>query len=558
MSYNPNNPNGQATSANSAPVVIASDQSGVPISASSLPLPTGAATSANQTNASQKTQVVDGSGNVIGSTSNALDVNIKSGGSSGGVSAADEAAWTAGTTVFAPTGGVFNDSAAALTSGQEGTVRLTNNRGVHANLRSSAGTELATSGNPLRIDPTGTTTQPVSGTVSVNALPSGSNTIGGVELVDSGGTNKASISAGGAVKVDGSAVTQPISGTVTANAGTNLNTSALALESGGNLATLAGAVSASKVNVNIASGNPTSIIANAGTNLNTSALALDTSVNGLLTAQGSTTSGQSGPLAQAATTTAAPTYTTGKTNPLSTDTSGNLRTSVNNTVTVSGTVTTTPPSNASVNLNQVGGSAVALGQTTMSGSIPVTLASNQSAFSDNITQFGGTNVSTGTGASGAGIPRVTVSNDSNVLATQSGTWTVQPGNTPNTTPWLVSLSPSTSGGWSTAAYNGTGGSPALTNTVVAVKASAGQFGGYMFYNSNSSAVYIQVFNAATGSVTLGTTNPTYVIPLPANGAANVEFANGIAHGTAISVAVTTTASGSTAPTTALNGFILFK
>jgi hypothetical protein len=47
-----------------------------------------------------------------------------------------------------------------------------------------------------------------------------------------------------AVKVDGSAVTQPVSGTVTANAGTNLNTSALALESGGNLATLAAAVCA--------------------------------------------------------------------------------------------------------------------------------------------------------------------------------------------------------------------------------------------------------------------------------------------------------------------------
>jgi hypothetical protein len=56
---------------------------------------------------------------------------------------------------------------------------------------------------------------------------------------------------------------------------------------------------------------------------------------------------------------------------------------------------------------------------------------------DNVTQFGGTNISTGTGTGGAGIPRVTVSNDSNVLATQSGTWTVQPGNTANTTPWLV-------------------------------------------------------------------------------------------------------------------------
>jgi len=40
-------------------------------------LPAGAATSAVQTNGSQKTQIVDGSGNVIGSTGNALDVNLK-------------------------------------------------------------------------------------------------------------------------------------------------------------------------------------------------------------------------------------------------------------------------------------------------------------------------------------------------------------------------------------------------------------------------------------------------------------------------------------------------
>lgn len=37
---------------------------------------TGVATSANQTNATQKTQIVDGSGNVISSTSNALNTNI--------------------------------------------------------------------------------------------------------------------------------------------------------------------------------------------------------------------------------------------------------------------------------------------------------------------------------------------------------------------------------------------------------------------------------------------------------------------------------------------------
>lgn len=49
MSYNPNNVNGQATMANSSPVVISSDQSTLPVSNASLPLPTGASTAANQT-----------------------------------------------------------------------------------------------------------------------------------------------------------------------------------------------------------------------------------------------------------------------------------------------------------------------------------------------------------------------------------------------------------------------------------------------------------------------------------------------------------------------------
>lgn len=82
-------------------------------------------------------------------------------------------------------------------------------------------------------------------------------------------------------------------------------------------------------------------------------------------AQASTTSGQSGSLIQAAVTTAAPTYTTGTTDPLSLTTAGALR--------VDGSATTQPVSGT-------------------------------------------------------------------VAATQSGTWTVQPGNTANTTPWLVTVS----------------------------------------------------------------------------------------------------------------------
>jgi len=57
------------------------DGSGVtqPMSVVSLPLPTGAALDATLTGGTQKSQIIDGSGNVIGSTGNALDINIKSG-----------------------------------------------------------------------------------------------------------------------------------------------------------------------------------------------------------------------------------------------------------------------------------------------------------------------------------------------------------------------------------------------------------------------------------------------------------------------------------------------
>lgn len=41
-----------------------------------VPLPTGAATATNQTGGAQKSQIVDGSGNVIAATSNALNVNV--------------------------------------------------------------------------------------------------------------------------------------------------------------------------------------------------------------------------------------------------------------------------------------------------------------------------------------------------------------------------------------------------------------------------------------------------------------------------------------------------
>lgn len=105
-------------------------------------LPTGAATSANQTNASQKTQIVDGSGNVIASTSNNLNVQCANC-SGSGASAADAATFTAGTSVFAPTGGEFTTGGAtACVTGHQCVAAITAARALFTDVTSMAGTAL--------------------------------------------------------------------------------------------------------------------------------------------------------------------------------------------------------------------------------------------------------------------------------------------------------------------------------------------------------------------------------------------------------------------------------
>jgi hypothetical protein len=129
-------------------------------------------------------------------------------------------------------------------------------------------------------------TQAVSGTVAVSNQPTS------IEVSNLPTTQPVS----GSVTVSNLPTTQAISGTITANAGSNLNTSALALESGGNLAAIATALAgtvdvAGAVTVSNFPGSfdvsnfpatqavSGTITANAGTNLNTSALALESGGN---------------------------------------------------------------------------------------------------------------------------------------------------------------------------------------------------------------------------------------------------------------------------------------
>lgn len=117
-------------------------------------------------------------------------------------------------------------------------------------------------------------------------------------------------------------------------------------------------------------------------------------------------------------------------------------------------------------------------------------------------------------------------------AAQSGTWTVQPGNTANTTPWLVSLQPATTGGnsiYRNLDTNATGAN---------IKSGAGQVYGWYLSNSGSAARYVKLYNKATAP-TVGTDTPVMTIYLPAGAAANVAFPNGLAFSLGIGIGAVT-------------------
>lgn len=117
----------------------------------------------------------------------------------------------------------------------------------------------------------------------------------------------------------------------------------------------------------------------------------------------------------------------------------------------------------------------------------------------------------------------------------------------------VTVTPSRGGGWTTSLKN------ALSTTVSSVKASAGLLGGFYCYNPAAAVTYVQIFNVATGSVTLGTTTPALSFGIPAGGGGVHEFVNGLGgFSTAISVAATTTATGSSAPATAIDCNFFYK
>lgn len=268
-----------------------------PVSAASLPLPSGASTSANQTTEITSLQLID-------DLPHAQNATLSKG---------------------VPIMGQLDDtSTTAATEDAVAVARITAQRAVHVNLRNNAGTETATSGNPLRVDPTGTTTQPVSATSLPLPTGAATETTLGTRLADSTFT--------------------------------------------GRINTLGQKTMANSTPVVLASDQSTLPVSVASLPLPSGA-ATETTLAKLPLTQGSTTSGQSGVLEQAAVTTSAPSYTTGQTSPLSLNTSGGLRVDGSG-VTQPVTVSTALPTGANV----IGGVTQSGTWTVQQGSTPTAVA----------------------------------------------------------------------------------------------------------------------------------------------------------------------------------------
>lgn len=98
---------------------------------------------------------------------------------------------------------------------------------------------------------------------------------------------------------------------------------------------------------------------------------------------------------------------------------------------------------------------------------------------------------------------------------------------------------------------------ALVATAVAVKASAGNVYGYHIYNSNSADAFVHFYNIAQGSVTVGSSTRIYTIFVPGGGVLDTSLAFPISFSTAITIAATTTITGSGAPSTGLLTDIMY-
>jgi hypothetical protein len=189
------------------------------------------------------------------------------------------------------------------------------------------------------------------------------------------------------------------------------------------------------------------------------------------------------------------------------------------------------------------------------GAVEIAAAQTLSTVSTvtNLSQLGGQAVAMGTGTRSAGTQRVTVATDDVVPASQSGTWTVQPGNTANTTAWLVADQAATSGGCSSTSFLSTA---AVQTTQI--KGSAGQVYGLHFFNVGAAAVYGRLYNQTGAPASTDTANIVHRFIVPGNTAGAgvvIPIPPGIAFGTGIGWRISAAIADNDTTVLAANGVV---
>lgn len=123
----------------------------------------------------------------------------------------------------------------------------------------------------------------------------------------------------------------------------------------------------------------------------------------------------------------------------------------------------------------------------------------------------------------------------------------------------ATLTPTTTSGLSVANMTSGDTFTALTATAQVIKATTGNLYGYYIYNPNTSVAYVNLYNIAAASVTVGTSTPLLNFAIPASSGANLMFPYPITFSNAgWSASATTTGGGNTAPTTALEAMFWYK
>ena len=247
----------------------------------------------------------------------------------------------------------------------------------------------------------------------------------------------------------------------------------------------------------------------------------------------------------------------------------------NGALTVSGTVTVQQATASNLNATVTGTVAVSSGTVTANqGGAPWTMKPDGTVWTM-AANSANVNVTNTVPVSGT----VGISGTVNASCTQNGTWTVQPGNTANTTPWLmtvnqggnsavvkpastgaaaadpslvVNISPNSppvamtqSGSWTVQRIQTATNTNLIQTRVVAaattnatsLKASAGNIAAIDLFNVAAYMVFLKLYNKASAP-TVGTDTPVWTIPIPASGGFSIDFSQGEYFSTGIAFAIT--------------------